>query len=354
MNESSSPLISVVVPIYNKEETIHRCVDSISGQTYKNIEIILVDDGSKDNSLESCKELEKKRSNIFVYSQENKGVSAARNLGIKKSNGSILTFVDADDWLQSDMIEQMMARMKEDVDIVSCCCYAVTEDRIIDEHFFSGSFWAKSYDEKKKLYFQLFDTSYGQPQQEVYTGIGVPWAKLYRKKLFEENELFFDERLSHLEDNVLNLELFILANKVVYLDTPLYFYSTDHIQTVLKKYNAKIVTSYSIASVLRYRLARKYDLFNDPLFKDNLDKETIILLNIAIINMVFHKERNATAKQVCRELKIVNEEIGVIDVLGQIHDRAMPNYVIKTLYYCLKKRWYRGAYALLKCREIIK
>lgn len=111
--------VSVIVPVYNVEKYLKRCLDSIINQTYKNIEIILVNDGSKDNSRNICEEYEKKYENISLINQENGGLSAARNTGLKYVKGEAVTFVDSDDWLELDAIEYYVESMKKhNVDMV--------------------------------------------------------------------------------------------------------------------------------------------------------------------------------------------------------------------------------------------
>ena len=104
---SKEPLITVVVPIYNVEDYLNKCIESIVNQTYKNLEIILVDDGSPDNSPKMCDDWAKKDKRIKVIHKENGGVSSARNIGIDKSKGEWITFVDADDWIEKTYIEDM-------------------------------------------------------------------------------------------------------------------------------------------------------------------------------------------------------------------------------------------------------
>lgn len=116
-----SGLISVIVPVYKVEKYIDRCVGSLIGQTYKNIEIILIDDGSPDNSGKICDEYAKKDNRIKVIHKKNEGVSRARNEGLKIASGEYIAFVDSDDWIERNMYEEMIACAKEkDVDIVRC------------------------------------------------------------------------------------------------------------------------------------------------------------------------------------------------------------------------------------------
>lgn len=113
--------VSVIVPVYNGEEYLRRCLDSIVKQTYKELEIILVNDGSKDNSLKIMEEYAKKDKRIIIIDKKNEGVSVARNTGIKKATGKYVTFVDCDDYLDLDMINKLYkAIIKENVQIVRC------------------------------------------------------------------------------------------------------------------------------------------------------------------------------------------------------------------------------------------
>lgn len=125
------PLITVIVPIYNVEEYLERCIESIINQTYKNIEIILVDDGSKDNSAKLCDEYAKKDKRIKVIHKENGGVSSARNLALENMTGSFVSFIDGDDYIELNMYEELISKQKEaDYNILIARYDEVTDDKI--------------------------------------------------------------------------------------------------------------------------------------------------------------------------------------------------------------------------------
>ena len=116
-----NPLISVIVPIYNVERYLRRCVESILNQSYKNLEIILVDDGSLDNCPRLCDEYKMKDNRIKVIHKENGGLSDARNAGMEVATGKYISFIDSDDWIENSMLEDMLNRMNDDEsDVVSC------------------------------------------------------------------------------------------------------------------------------------------------------------------------------------------------------------------------------------------
>ena len=118
---NNQPLLSVIVPVYKVENYLQRCLDSIISQTYKNLEIILVDDGSPDNSGKICDEYVQKDKRIKVIHQKNKGQGAARNAGIGASKGELITFIDSDDWIECNMYEIMISKLRQyNLDIIKC------------------------------------------------------------------------------------------------------------------------------------------------------------------------------------------------------------------------------------------
>lgn len=119
--------VSVIVPIYNAHKYLKRCIRSILDQTYENLDIVLIDDGSQDNSLEICKRFEKEDQRVRVFHKENGGVSSARNYGIKKAQGEYIVFIDADDRVETSFIESLLAKAKEN-SIVICSFVYGDED----------------------------------------------------------------------------------------------------------------------------------------------------------------------------------------------------------------------------------
>ena len=118
---NNQPLLSVIIPVYKVEKYLRRCLDSIVNQTYKNLEIILVDDGSPDNSGKICDEYAQNDKRIKVIHQKNKGQGAARNTGIIAANGELITFVDSDDWIENNTYEIMVSKLLQyELDIIKC------------------------------------------------------------------------------------------------------------------------------------------------------------------------------------------------------------------------------------------
>ncbi len=208
--------ISVIIPIYNTEKYLSKCVSSVINQTYKNIEIILIDDGSTDRSLNICKKFSKNDDRIKVIYEENKGVSYARNMGIKNSTGEYITFIDSDDFIDENMLLNLYnVLIKENAD-VSVCGY----------DFYDG----KHFKYKKRKNYTLTG-------DDKYKGIFSfnCQGKLYKKELF--NNILFDNK-TFAEDAYINFKLLKKVNKITYiLEKPLYHY---------RKRNNSLSTTYGV------------------------------------------------------------------------------------------------------------
>ncbi len=202
--------ISVIIPVYNVESFLKKCVDSIINQTYPNLEIILVDDGSPDNCGRLCDEFAANDSRIVVIHKENGGLSDARNVGISASSGEYITFVDSDDYVAKDYVEFLydLIKKEDNIDISVCCCSAVYGlDNVIDN---TTNYFAVS-NPHDALENMLYDR-----------GIGVSaWAKLYSRRIFE-NVRFPKGRL--FEDSAVVQKTFLQCKKISIGLVSKYFY----------------------------------------------------------------------------------------------------------------------------------
>ena len=204
-------LISIVVPVYNVGNYLDKCIETIIKQTYKNIEIILVDDGSKDNSGSKCDEWKNKDKRIKVIHKVNGGLSSARNAGIEVAVGKYINFIDSDDYIDLRMIEILYnAIYRNEADISICNRYYVFED---------GKKYLR-YPNKKNVL--EMDSEEAIFELNNYKNFDMSaWAKLYKKELFE-NIRFPEGKLS--EDFYIMYLLFDKAEKIVYNSEPLYYY----------------------------------------------------------------------------------------------------------------------------------
>lgn len=199
-------IVSIIIPIYNVEMYLEKCIDSVLKQTYKNIEIILVNDGSTDNCKKMCDDFSKLDSRIKVFHKENGGLSDARNYGINNATGDYITFIDSDDYVKKDFIEKLYnAITTNKCDIAICGHEDLYPDRIkryaFSEKYVNEKVMGKEETLKHMLYKDGYDVS--------------AWAKLYKRSLFDE-VLFPKGRL--FEDAATTYKLIILSEKIVYIN----------------------------------------------------------------------------------------------------------------------------------------
>ncbi len=202
-------LVSVIIPAYNAQMFIESCIGSILRQSYTDFEIVVVNDGSKDNTLKILEAFAEKDNRVKVYSKENGGVSSARNYGISKANGEFITFVDADDTLVDDALENMVALMEDDVDFV-VCSHNEIKLRAREHHEQKLRIEAAEMTDK----FRNFDRV-----------IWWPWGKLFRRSIIADNNITYDPAVTFGEDHIFNL-LYAeyIRNAVVISDVIVYNY----------------------------------------------------------------------------------------------------------------------------------
>ena len=229
-------MVSVIIPAFNVEKYIEKCIQSVVNQTSRDIEIIVVDDGSTDGTGILCRELENRYENVKYFRQENRGVSIARNTGIRESKGDYLMFIDGDDYVEPEITELLLEKAEKGHDIVCCCCRTAGEETVYEDHFFRGDRSYYSDEDKEELFLQLMDPGYGKDGARTVTAIGVPWGKLYRGSFIRSNRLQFDPELKRLQDNMFNMQAFAAAGSIFYFDLPLYDLRVDHIISYYKGY----------------------------------------------------------------------------------------------------------------------
>lgn len=215
--------ISVIVPIYNVEKYLDRCVKSLINQTYKNIEIILVDDGSPDKCPEMCDYYATEDYRIKVIHKENGGLSDARNVGIEKSTGSYISFVDSDDWVEEDFIEELYNNIKRENADISIIGYTLIWDsgkRITysdnnDYFVYNQEYAIKELLKQKKFQCMVCQKMY---KRDIFSDIKFPLGKIY-------------------EDVAVSLPTFLKADKVVFSGDPKFYYFQRENSIVNEKFS---------------------------------------------------------------------------------------------------------------------
>ena len=299
-------LVSVVVPIYNGASYIDKCVTNLLNQTYKNLEIIMINDGSSDNSLELLKGYCAKYPNINVITKDNSGVSSTRNLGIKMAKGDYIYFYDVDDDIEPTTIADNMALIGDkDVDILYFgFWYHILSENRIKETNIKSAFEGNGHEFFNNAFTDLM-------QNEV---LNSPWNKLYNRNFLIWNKINFDENLSIYEDILFNIKALDRANYLMVNPKPYYHYMIQASGTALTRFhennyesvkkihmaginyakhykdNAEVIAHYDnmfidqTASFLK-QLVNKKDIDNasrDKLMEEIIDDDYFI----AIINSV--------------------------------------------------------------------
>ena len=202
MNDKT--LLSVIIPVYNVEKYLAQTLDSVINQTYKNLEIICVNDGSKDNSRNILEEYKNKDSRIIIVDQENQGLAAARNTGLKHFTGELVAFLDSDDWLELDFYEKLIERLALDnSDIAVGETHYVYSDRISQTDWVNDFTFYKTHKDILE--------SIEEKQNIIYAC--ACWNKIYRADLIKDNNLEFPYGL-FIEDVPFTFAATILANKI--------------------------------------------------------------------------------------------------------------------------------------------
>lgn len=206
---NNKPKISIIIPIYNNEKYLKQCLDSAINQTLSDIEIICIDDGSSDNSLDILKNYAQLDNRINYLTQKNSGQSCARNKGLNIAKGEFIAFLDSDDWMQSDMLEKLYYKAKENDCDISMCSISVFNEVLAQktDHdcYLSLDIIPKKFDNKTFNWIDLKDF--------IFKICVVPWNKIYKTQFLKENNITFCKNFV-FEDNLFCIETFIKAKKI--------------------------------------------------------------------------------------------------------------------------------------------
>ena len=242
--------LSVIVPVYNVDKYLERCLNSLVNQTLKEIEIIIVNDGSTDNSQKICEEYARKYSQVKLINKNNEGVSKARNIALKEVKGEYLTFIDSDDWIEKDAYEIMYNEAKKkNADIVQCTFREVMED---------GTIYVLNKFNQNKEYI-------GEDiLREFLLGNinAVVWDKIYKTSIWIDNNIVFPEDLKLVEDQLPTCQVLYNSEKYIVLKDVLYNYYRRLDSCTISNFSAKnmdmITSMQSIKEFLKEKRMSHY------------------------------------------------------------------------------------------------
>jgi len=278
--KSKEKLISIVIPIYNKEKYLKRTLDSVVNQTHKNLEIILIDDDSTDNSLKICEEYRKKDKRIIIYKKtKNEGVSAARNIGLEIAKGEYIGFVDADDYIKENMYEKLINNiMKYDVDFVQCGLE------------YNGT--QKSFTNDKELL--LYNN---QNAIEFYLNgdhfSGTIWNKLFKKDFIKD--MYFCTDYKKHEDILFEFNAVKRANKILLINDILYYYTYQKNDSLTGDFSCKKDKGFFdyIDNMTKF-ITKYYPQLKEKLVKKVINKYYYFLIGQLRKNKIPRSEKKIT------------------------------------------------------------
>jgi hypothetical protein len=298
----NKPLISIIVPIYNVEKYLAECVTSLLKQTYSNVEIILVDDGSTDQSGKLCDEYASSHENVVVIHQKNAGVSQARNNGMLYARGEWITFCDSDDWCDVRMCEKIVHRITDETDILIWGF----------SYFENGQFKSKEKIEDSlviykgkdvqivqlDLFTKRFDNRFVDDTNII---MGTCWGKLYRKSIIVNHNITFSDGLHPHEDSFFNFLAFQNAREIHFLHESYNFYriiSTSGCQ----RYKPKEGMCIHNAVRLLQQYIKQYNYSEDERFQTAFSLYCLDMLRIFLKNLV-HRDNPQNVEERIQNLK---------------------------------------------------
>lgn len=297
-----SDLVSIIVPIYNSENFINRCMDYLVNQTYENIEIVAIDDGSKDNSLEILNQYAKKDKRIKVFSQLNQGPSVARNIGLEKSIGNYIMFVDIDDYIDLDMIRLLVKNIENSKSTLVLCD--------------NNEVWSDRVEQRKILDDNATNISKSKVIKSIASGrAGLVCGKLFSKNIIDKHNIEFDKDVNMCEDQIFFLNISIHCEKFIYVPKSLYYYDRRNENSITIKYQKNAIDNqiYVINSI------------KEILNNSDLDHDEISL----IINSRYMNAINYCISNEILDMKISNIKSKLFNVKYIIQNNELKGDVGK-------------------------
>lgn len=291
--------VSVILPVYNAEKYIKKCIESILNQSYKNIEIIVVNDGSVDNSKNIIDEYSKIDKRIKKFHIDNSGPSFARNLGISSAEGEFIQFVDADDYIDKNMIKELINKMNDESDLVICGYRSLVstglELKTLNYDFLdSGNL-------RKDNFLEVFGVLF----RDYY--ISYPWNKLYKADIIKENDIQFDNSIKWGEDLIFNIEYIKYCNFFSFIKRDLYIYNQNNDSSITSNYNKQYFENQLMMYTKIINFLNNESVFVDKNKEIINDKISDIIIE-SILNLVNEKSK-LTNKEILNNInRIINWE----------------------------------------------
>lgn len=343
MNYSNeiTPKISIIVPVYNGEKYIKRCLESILNQTYRSYEVLVIDDGSKDESLKELYKYKKLDTRIKIFSQENLGPSSARNRGIKESLGKYLVFIDIDDYVNENYLEILCQEIHEEIDIVTVGYIDISKYGIYKLNDF--------FEKKESIITKEIMV------KNIFKGVGgTLWGKLLKRKIIVENNLFLNEEIYMYEDQLFILEYILKCKTYKNIDSNLYNYNRLNENSLSSKFNLSYYESIKI-----YLIELKNILQNSVIafeLQEEIYTKKIEEIYFNLTMSIFLENKKSFIKKI-KKLKFISGEIetnNITKLKNRILIKLKNRNFITVYVIFLKLSYERKIKDYIKFKLIIK
>ncbi len=348
----NKPNVSIVVPIYNVELYLEKCVDSLLAQTMSNIEIILVDDGSTDGSRRICEKYSKVDQRVQVINQQNGGLSSARNTGTIVAKGTYITYVDADDWLEHETCEKVYNIAEEgEYDLVF---WQMIKEYENDSVFVLGPFGKDvEFDgaEMKKLQRRIagpIGTEMKKPQ--LIDSFASAWGKFYKNEIIKSNNLkFVDTKIIGSEDIFFNFQYFGCIKKAYYLHRHFIHYRKDNLTSLTKTHGSTLFPRF--LELFNYLGNEIEEKVLDNIFKEALKNRIgISMMNVGLSEVSPRNKKSALAQ--IKSLNAYLSEPVYVDSFVNFSFKHFPMHWKLFFYFC-KIKFGFGVFLMLKGMRVI-
>ena len=339
------PLVSIIVPVYNVEQYLPQCLESLINQTYKNIEIICVNDGSLDNSSNILSYYACKDKRVRVFEQNNIGLSGARNTGLKYVHGEYVMFVDSDDWIDLETCEQAVKSMlKNNADLVMWSYVREYDNRSSEKlMFWNDEQVFDSFDVKEKINRRLCGLLGEELKHPDYANaIETAWGKLYRFSIIRDNQItYISERVIGTEDALFNLYTTKYVNKAVYLKKTYNHYRRTNVVSLTSTYKPKLYSQWQ----------KLFDYIEKYISDNDLDERFQLALKNRIALSILGLGLNITGSDFSKKKKkqLIRDIISSERYQNAYQSLLFSYFPIywKLFYFCAKHKIAVGVYYLL-------
>ena len=333
--ETKKDLVTIVVPVYNVAKYLPRCIESLMGQTYPEIEVLLLDDGSTDNSFKICQQYAEHDSRINPIHKRNEGVSATRNYGINKASGRYICFVDSDDYVENDYVAALVEKIDERK--LPFCGYIVdvykTENIVSNKRLYGKSGVINIQDSLASIFHNGF--------------LSVIWNKIYDVHFLRDHKIFFDTDISLGEDLIFNVKYLQTGiSQFACIDKALYRYQRSGIQSLDNKYREDFLT---IQERIFDSLIHAAEEFNLPLEQRSIIYSDFMAALIVSIDNYYTFHRGCSAEDLKSRIDKVCQSISEHEIVHKV--QGIGKWICHGRYWLMKHGLYKVDFGI---RNILK